>query len=171
MIRNNSNNFSLDGGTFTPKKWTVHRIMRVEHYVKCAVHFFPGYTSIHRKIITFITSMKDMLKYIVPQVQITGKFLNGYPMFSVKHIAQNVKQIQLRGKNLIPLIKVVSTVSIHIPRNSENENDRLIESKNRSTEGCSKLKSPETRQVQEILVSTLEHLQAPKWDRTRCPEE
>ena len=43
--------------------------------------------------------------------------------------------------------------------------------KNRSTEGCSKLKSPETRQVQEILVSTLEHLQVPKWDRTRCPEE
>ena len=36
-------------------------------------------------------------------------------------------------------------------------------SKNRSTEGCSKLKSPETRQVQEILVSTLEHLQVPKW--------
>ena len=32
-------------------------------------------------------------------------------------------------------------------------------------------KSPETRQVQEILVSTLEHLQVPKWDRTRCPEE
>ena len=44
-------------------------------------------------------------------------------------------------------------------------------SKNRSTEGCSKLKSPETRQVQEILISTLEHLQVPKWDRTRCPEE
>ena len=43
--------------------------------------------------------------------------------------------------------------------------------KYRSTEGCSKLKSPETRQVQEILVSTLEHLQVPKWDRTRCPEE
>ena len=48
---------------------------------------------------------------------------------------------------------------------------RPMRSKNRSTEGCSKLKSPETRQVQEILVSTLEHLQAPKWDRTRCPEE
>ena len=30
---------------------------------------------------------------------------------------------------------------------------------------------PETRQVQERLVSTLEHLQVPKWDRTRCPEE
>ena len=39
------------------------------------------------------------------------------------------------------------------------------------TEVCSKLKSPETRQVQEILVSALEHLQFPKWDRTRCSEE
>ena len=38
----------------------------------------------------------------------------------------------------------------------------------RSTEGCSKLKSPETRQVQERLVSTLEHMQVLKWDRTRC---
>ena len=41
----------------------------------------------------------------------------------------------------------------------------------RSTEGCSNFKSPETRQVQERLVSTLEHMQVPKWDRTRCPEE
>ena len=41
----------------------------------------------------------------------------------------------------------------------------------RSTEGCSKFKSSETRQVQERLVSTLEHMQVPKWDRTRCPEE
>ena len=40
-----------------------------------------------------------------------------------------------------------------------------------STEGCSKFKRPETRQVQERLVSTLEHMQVPKWDRTRCPEE
>ena len=40
----------------------------------------------------------------------------------------------------------------------------------RSTEGCSKFKSPETRQVQERLVSTLEHM-LPKWERTRCPEE
>ena len=37
----------------------------------------------------------------------------------------------------------------------------------RSTEGCSKFRSPETRQVQERLVSTLEHMQVPKWDRTR----
>ena len=31
----------------------------------------------------------------------------------------------------------------------------------RSTEGCSKFKSPGTRQVQERLVSTLEHMQVP----------
>ena len=43
--------------------------------------------------------------------------------------------------------------------------------KKRSTEGCSTFKGPETRQVQERLVSTLEHTQVPKWDRTRCPEE
>ena len=41
----------------------------------------------------------------------------------------------------------------------------------RSTEGCSKFKSPETSQVQERLVSTLEHMQVQKWDRARCPEE
>ena len=33
------------------------------------------------------------------------------------------------------------------------------------------LKRPEIRQVQERLVSTSEHMQVPKWDRTRCPEE
>ena len=48
---------------------------------------------------------------------------------------------------------------------------KLHKAKTRSTEGCSKLKSPETRQLQERLVSTLEHLQVPKWERTRCPEE
>ena len=42
---------------------------------------------------------------------------------------------------------------------------------NRSTEGFSKLKRPETRPVQKRLVSTLEHLQVPKWDRTSCLEE
>ena len=41
----------------------------------------------------------------------------------------------------------------------------------RRIEGCSKFKSPETRQVQERLVSTLEHMQVPKWDWTRYPEE
>ena len=47
----------------------------------------------------------------------------------------------------------------------------IVNKQKRSTEGCSKFKSPETRQVQERLVSTLEHMQVPKWDRTRCPEE
>ena len=46
-----------------------------------------------------------------------------------------------------------------------------VKSKNRSTEGCSKLKSPETIQVQERLFSTLEHLQVPKLDRTRSLKE
>ena len=41
----------------------------------------------------------------------------------------------------------------------------------RSTEGFSKLKSPETIQVQERLVSKLEQMQVPKWDRSRCPDE
>ena len=41
----------------------------------------------------------------------------------------------------------------------------------RSTEGCSNVKSPEARQVHERSVSTLEHMQVQKWDRTRCPEE
>ena len=46
-----------------------------------------------------------------------------------------------------------------------------FQKKNGSTEGCSKIKRPEARQVQERLVSTLEHRQVPEWDRTRCPEE
>ena len=37
-----------------------------------------------------------------------------------------------------------------------------IYKQNKSTEGCSKRKSPETRQVQERLVSTLEHMEVPK---------
>ena len=38
-------------------------------------------------------------------------------------------------------------------------------------QGIFEIQSPEKRQVQERLVSTLEHMQVPKWDRTRCPEE
>ena len=37
--------------------------------------------------------------------------------------------------------------------------------------GMFETQSPETRQVQERLVSTLEHLQVQKWDRTKCPDE
>ena len=47
-----------------------------------------------------------------------------------------------------------------------NWNRHVCHKQKRSTEGCSKFKSPETRQVQERLVSTLEHMQVPKWDRT-----
>ena len=45
----------------------------------------------------------NLLRYFVPQVPITGKIMNGYPMFSVKNIVQNVKLIELWGKNLVPL--------------------------------------------------------------------
>ena len=46
-----------------------------------------------------------------------------------------------------------------------NNTKRQSNKQKRSTEGCSKFKSPETRQVQERLVSTLEHMQVPKWDQ------
>ena len=47
----------------------------------------------------------------------------------------------------------------------------LKQNRSTSPEGCSKLKSTETRQVKERLVSTLEDMQVSKWDRTRRPEE
>ena len=53
----------------------------------------------------------------------------------------------------------------------QGDEKSISKEKKNTTEGCSKLKSPEARQVWERLVSTLEHLQVPKWDRTRCPEE
>ena len=51
------------------------------------------------------------LRYLVPQVPITGKILNGYPMFSVKNIVQNVKLIEFWGKMLVPLHFVISKSS------------------------------------------------------------
>ena len=48
------------------------------------------------------------LRYFVLQVPITGKMLNGYLMFSVKNIVQNVKLIELWGKHLVPLHFVIS---------------------------------------------------------------
>ena len=41
-------------------------------------------------------------------------------------------------------------------------NITLMGKQKRSTKGCSKFKGPETRQVPERLVSTLEHMQVPK---------
>ena len=42
------------------------------------------------------------LRYFVPQVPITRKILNGYLTFSVKTFVQNVRLIELWGKNLVP---------------------------------------------------------------------
>ena len=39
-----------------------------------------------------------------------------------------------------------------------------------STEGCSKFKRSGDK-TSSGDISTLEHMQVPKWDRTRCPEE
>ena len=52
-----------------------------------------------------------ILRYFVPQVPISGKFLNGYPMFSVNNSVQNVKRIELLGKKLVPLHFVISKSS------------------------------------------------------------
>ena len=60
------------------------------------------------KWIWLIECVLGYLRYFVPQVQITGKMLNEYPMFSVKNIVKNVKLIELWGKNLAPLHFVIS---------------------------------------------------------------
>ena len=39
------------------------------------------------------------LRYLIHRVRITGKFLNGYPMFCVENVVQKVKLIELWGKN------------------------------------------------------------------------
>ena len=61
--------------------------------------------------------------------------------------------------------------SVNARHESIFSDPNVVTEQKRSTEGCSKFKGPETRQVQERLVSTLDHMQVPKWDRTRCPEE
>ena len=60
---------------------------------------------------------------------------------------------------------------IYITYRDLKEKDGKVAKQNRRTEGCSKLKIPETRQVHKRLVSTLEHLQVPNSDRARCPDE
>ena len=44
-----------------------------------------------QKTAQYDNSLKLSLRYFVPQVLITGKMLNGYPMFSLKNIVQDVK--------------------------------------------------------------------------------
>ena len=53
----------------------------------------------------------EILRYFVPQIPITGKTLNGYLMFSVKNIVQNIKLIELWGNNFVPLHFVFSKSS------------------------------------------------------------
>ena len=55
-----------------------------------------------------LDDLNNNLRYFVPQVPITGKMLNGYLMFSVKNIVQNVKLIELWGKKFAPLHYVIS---------------------------------------------------------------
>ena len=70
------------------------------------------------------------------------------------------------------LTKFLEDTCSHVLRSTRLIHSVLMASKqNKGTEVSSKLKSPKTRQVQEILFSTLEHLQVLMWDRTRCPEE
>ena len=47
----------------------------------------------------------------------------------------------------------------------------ILESKREVPRDVRNSKSPETKQVQERLVSTLEQMQVQKRDRTRWPEE
>ena len=47
----------------------------------------------------------------------------------------------------------------------------IYKEQKRSIEGCSKFKSPETRQVQERLVSTLEHMQRQKGGDLTCKSQ
>ena len=88
------------------------------------------------------------------------------------------QQLMYEFSKLLSKGKVLSLVKSRYNRESKTflcTSDKVgffsNKKQKRSTEGCSKFKSPETRQVQERLVSTLEHMQVPKWDRTRCPEE
>ena len=65
------------------------------------------------------------------------------------------------GLHLCPL-----ECRLSIGKHFREDDEHFVDYKQkRSTEACSKLKSPETRQVQEKLVSTLEHMQVPNWDK------
>ena len=54
-------------------------------------------------------------------------------------------------------VRIIGTFRVMNPNKQS-----FAKGQNRSTDGCSKLKSPETKQVQERSVSTLEHMQVPK---------
>ena len=89
---------------------------------------------------------------------------------SLSIIVQGHLRFSIAPKN-INLVEYVVFLIRHIPFCGIGWELEYISKQKRSTEGCSKFKGQETRQVQERLVSTLEHMQVQKWDRTRCPEE
>ena len=74
-----------------------------QYFTEKSLHVTLSYQSYSQ-----MSRFMAVLRYFVPQVQITGKMLNGYLMFSVKNIVQNVKLIELWGKNLAPLHFVIS---------------------------------------------------------------
>ena len=62
----------------------------------------PFYAIIH--CVEWVAHYPKSPMYLVPQVPSTGKFLNGYPMFSVKNIVQNVILHRVMGQNFGTII-------------------------------------------------------------------
>ena len=107
----------------------------------------------------------NLVLYTMARIWIgTGRFhcvlfkISSYILMSIEHGLPILKQIKPQVCMNNNLNKTFKT-RLH-PRKQS-----------RSTEASSKLKNPETRQVHERLAWNLEHLQVPKLDRTRCPEE
>ena len=134
------------------------RILNSRPYLSCScrvVGWWPankdssgplGLTIVFAQFCTFPKILKSMLHCICIKYKITvihnRKSLfkdQQWPVYTVFFI------------KAISMINEVYTSKTEVPRDVRNS------------------KSPETRQVQERLVSTLEHIQVPKWDRTRCP--
>ena len=72
-----------------------------------------------------------------------------------------------RSSEWSPTLKIETSCKFGAKTLTEGQSLYSTEEK----QGCSKIKSPEIRQVQERLVLTLKHMQVPQWDRNRCPEE
>ena len=90
---------------------TAQSVTHTQSDSNCLVLTFPCFYPMRMKqcrCASDVIMNSVTLRYFVPQVPITGKMLNGYPMFSVKNIVQNVKLIELWGKTLAPLHFVIS---------------------------------------------------------------
>ena len=86
-----------------------------------------------------------------------------------KTIPKNVRYHKDNGQTCDGQLKQLPVLRVQLLSKTTVQSEGQTFKQKRSTEGCSKFKGPETRLVQERLVSTLEHMQVPKWDRTRCP--